>query len=139
VSIRDRMKYIAARLDQHRGRLLAGESVALLDAIEICATFRVPLPQWAADEFVKRFLAWADFSVLTLDEAFEVTRKGTHLSASRRRALLSYRILDEIARRRKLKQPVDEGMFEAVAEAVGDVSAQLVRKIYYETPKYWQK
>src|SRR5260370_38377758 len=133
------MKYIAARLDLHRKRLLAGEFVALLDAIDICATFRVPLPQWAADEFVKRFLPWADFSVPTLDEAFEVTRKGTHLSASRRRALLSYRILDEIARRRKLKQPVDEGMFEAGAEAVGAVSAQLVRKIYYETPKYWQK
>ena len=139
MNIRDRMKYIAARLDQQCERFLAGEPVALLDAIEICATFRVPLPQWAADEFVKRFLAWTDFSVPTLDEAFEVTRKGTHLSASRRRALLSYRILDEIARRRKLKQPVDEGMFEAVAEAVGGVSAQTVRKIYYETPKYWRK
>jgi hypothetical protein len=139
VNIRDRMKYVAARLNQHRERFLAGESVALLDALEVCATFHVPLPRWAADEFVKRFLAWADFSVPTLDEAFEVTRKGTHLNASRRRALLSYRILDEIARRRKLKQPVDEGMFEAVAEDVGGVSAQTVRKIYYETPKYWRK
>ena len=119
--------------------MLAGESVALLDALEVCATSHVPLPRWAADELVKRFLAWADFSVPTLDEAFEVTRRGTHLNASRRRALLSYKILDEIARRRKLKQPVDEGMFEAVAEDVGGVSAQTVRKIYYETPKYWRK
>src|SRR5438270_12589261 len=110
------MKYIAARLDQHRERFLVGEPVALLDAIEACAAFHVPLPQWAADEFITRFLSWADFSVPTLDEAFEVTRKGAHLSASRRRALLSYRILHEVARRRKLKQPVDEGMFEAVAE-----------------------
>jgi hypothetical protein len=133
------MKYIAARLDQHRERFLAGEPVALLDAIEACAAFHVPLPQWAADEFITRFLSWADFSVPTLDEAFEVTRKGTHLSASRRRALLSHSILHEVARRRKLKQPVDEGMFETVAEAVGGVSAQTVCKIYYETPKYWRK
>jgi hypothetical protein len=139
VNIRDRIKYIAARLDQHRERFLAGEPVALLDAIEACAAFHVPLPQWAADEFITRFLSWADFSVPTLDEAFEVARKGAHLSASRRRVLLSHIILHEVARQRKQGTPVDDGLFEGVAELIGGVSTQTVRKIYYETPKYWRK
>jgi hypothetical protein len=139
-NVRERARYVAARLDKHHERFLAGESVALLDALEVCATFRVPPPQWAADEFVIRFLSWADFSVQTLDEAFGVTRpKGMHLKARRHRESLRFNILREVARRRGLKQPVDEALFEAVAEAVGGVSTQAIRKIYYETPKYWRK
>ena len=136
----DLAKYVAARLDQHCKRFLAGESVALLDVIEICATFRVPLPRWAADEFVKRFLSWADFSVPTLDEAFGVKRpKGMHLKARRHRELLRYGILREVDRLRKQGTPLDDGLFEEVANLIGGVSAKTVCKIYYETPKYWRK
>jgi hypothetical protein len=138
LEIQERILWVAARLEAHHKRFLANEPVALLDALEICATMQVPMPQWAADGYVRRFLRWTEFDAATLDEAFGVTRKGVHLAASRRRQAQSYGILREIARLQHEGVPTGDRLFERAAKSVG-VNAKMVRKIYYDTPPHWRK
>jgi hypothetical protein len=127
--------HAAPLLAKHRRRFRAGEAEALLDALELCAAYRVPLPEWAANEFLNRFYAWAEFRTATLDEAFGVARpKGTHLKARRLREALRFDILQEVSRLRSEKMPLSDEIFEKVARLVG-TSYKRTRKIYYETPK----
>ena len=126
----------APRLANYHKHFRAGEAEALLDALELCAAYRVPLPEWAANEFLERFYAWAEFRTATLDEAFGVARpKGTQLKARRLREALRFYVLREVRRLRNEGMPMSDEIFETVAAAVG-ISKKRASKIYYETPKY---
>ena len=126
----------APRLAKYHKYFCAGEAEALLDALELCAAYRIPLQEWAANEFLKRFYPWAEFRTATLDDAFGVARpKGTHLKARRLRQALWFDILREVSRLQNEGMPLSDEIFERVAELVG-TSTKRARKIYYEIPKF---
>jgi hypothetical protein len=138
--IQEMMPYLAPRLAKYHERFLGGKAVALLDALEVCATFRIPPPQWAADEFVKRFLSWAGFDVLTLDEAFGVTRKGVQRKARQQREQLGYAVWSAAKRLHQQENvPIGDQLWDRIAEVVVGCSPALAKKIYYEQKEFWEK
>jgi hypothetical protein len=57
-----------------RRRIKAGDTLALLDAVDLCLRAGIPVPAWLATEFCRRFMAWRLFQAASLDEAFAATR-----------------------------------------------------------------
>jgi hypothetical protein len=122
----------ARLVEKYRERFKAGDSAALLNAVDLCARSGLPLPLWAAQAFCDRFLAWASYRAPTLDAAFEVTRpKRAKLGARARREAQRTCVVREVVDLHQAGAPLDEYLFVRAGKALR-LSGGVVKSIYYE-------
>ncbi len=122
------------QLDDLEERFVKGEKFALMEALYICSSSDLPIPDWAAKAYTKCFnqVRWA--YVGSWDEAFgRPFEKGTHVAKIRRHDRLKVEVYIKL--RRYLKNnpdvPIDEHLFELIGKEVG-ISRSLANKLYYE-------
>jgi hypothetical protein len=110
-----------------------GHKGALLNAIAVAAYAGVPLPEWAAEAFLK---AYHDVATRKLyhswDDVFgEPHPRGSRLNDQRRKEALALRVFERVRELRKHDGvAIDDGMWETVAPEFG-ISAGTVKNYYY--------
>lgn len=116
---------------------LSGDNFALLIAVRICAQHEMPLPDWAARAFIKKFDTVLNLRAGSWDEAFgRPYPKGFHLNRARRRRELQPRIYVHIQEILAMdpKTPIGEGLFEQVGKEFG-IGKTLASELYYSMVK----
>jgi hypothetical protein len=127
-------------LETFRRRFDDGDNAALLLAIELCAFFRIPPPDWAADNFSARFWDWFTYRVPMLDRAFGVVRKHKHPRTQRERKALRPRVVFDVVRliAQKPSVPIKK-IFAEVGARFGR-GGGWVEQIFYEpASRSWRK
>lgn len=108
----------------------------LIIVLELSARLQQAMPDWAAVKIQEAIRKVSNFEVSSWDEVFEKPlKKGQHRKVEWEkksltpiiRCLVQAKHLDE-------GQPLDDGLFEAVAGRVG-VSRTKVKELYYALPK----
>jgi hypothetical protein len=112
-----------------------GEREALMETIQACAMFNVPIPDWARLEFVRCSRKYETFRAKDLGEAFGVTRpKGAwHSAAKRRHDLLDRLYMAVQYRHEYFGESLGHGMnslWPRVAKHFG-LSVPTARNYYY--------
>jgi hypothetical protein len=133
IIIRASRSYIEQLL---RPRIEAGDGVALLDALDFCARAGMAMPAWLGEAYSARYVDWATFRKPTLDAAFGATRKGVHVKARARRALLMPRIV--LAAMRLHEQeglPYDDALFERVGK---ELRVDDAKHLFYAPDNPWR-
>ena len=136
-----RRKVAALHLPALEKQHAAGNGLALLKAIDLCARAELPSPRWATEAFSQALKRVDDFAVGSLDEAFGHKRpKGKRLSKLRSDKAKGLNVYVEILQAHigyddTLKapvapQPICPALFEAVGQRHG-LSEGTCRKLYY--------
>lgn len=120
------------RIEALREQYDAGDRVALLEAVHLCAWHELVLPEWAALKFMAAYREAAHARAASWDDVFGKPWPGKHLASLRRRREL---ILPVRARIRELLQhrdppPLDEELFESVGKEFG-IGKTLCQEFYY--------
>lgn len=105
----------------------------LMTAIRICANHNLPLPDWAADAFIKAYDTVNNARAKSWNTVFgNPYPKGTHLSALRKRRMKKFAVWNEITLILKTEPdiPVDEYLFETVGKKFG-LGKTLASEYYY--------
>lgn len=118
-------------IDDCRRRFEKGDKTALLDAVDLCARSGTVMPVWLAEAYCAGYVAWATYKVRSLDEAFDVVRKGRRLPDLQKSYALKAVVVIEVDNLRRENVPLDEGLFAAVGEKLNVPMGQ-VRALYYE-------
>jgi hypothetical protein len=119
-------------IEDCRKRFEAGETTALLDALDYCARSGTAMPLWLAEAYCSRYIPWLTYKVKTLDQAFGVERKGERIPERRERILLEPRVAMEVDKlHRQKKLPIDEALFERVGKIL-NIRPGMARDIYYK-------
>ena len=113
-----------------------GEREALLEAIQVCAMFNVPIPDWARLEFFSCYRKYQTFLVKDLGDAFGVTRpKGAWHSAAKRKHDLFDRLYMGIQYRHEFYGESfglgKNSLWPVVAKHFG-ISVSTARNYYYK-------
>ena len=109
----------------------AGDNQVLLDAINICARHQLPMPEWVAAGWKQSYTKWKHYEVKTLDNAFNVERRGKHLSALRKHSRLKSAIPYAIFKEIEAGKATDEELFDAVGKRFG-IGGPTARDIFYK-------
>jgi hypothetical protein len=118
-------------IEKCRERFEAGDGAALLDAIDYCARTGTVMPLWLGDAYCLRYIAWLKYQTKTLDQAFDVERKGERIPERRNREWLKPRVALEVDKlHREQGLPIDEALFELVGQAL-EIKPGTARDIYY--------
>jgi hypothetical protein len=126
-------------IEDCRKRFKAGDPKALLEAIDYCARSGSAMPLWLGEAVCARFDSWFRYEVKSLDQAFDVERKGERISNRQSRERLKPRVAWEVSRlHREENLPVDETLFDLVGRTFG-VSMRTARAIYYSDDNRWRK
>jgi hypothetical protein len=128
-------------VEQLRRRYEAGESGALLEAIDFCARAGMAMPLWLVDAFCARFADWRMFRVKSLDAAFGVERKGVRIPDRESREWLKPRVVLSALRLRHQRQgkplPYDMALFELVGAEL-EIEGTAARDLYYAADNRWR-
>ena len=110
----------------------AGDGFAMLRAVRECAFHRVRMPEWLAEEFIRRFDLVDSFSVGRWDDAFgRPYPKGTHLKSSRERRRWRYAVYVTAKKLQLRGTGISADLFEQVADTLG-LKKTFVETLYYE-------
>jgi hypothetical protein len=119
-------------IEECRKLFEAGETRALLDAIDFCARSGSAMPLWVAEAFCARYEKWSRYEAKTLDQALGVDRKGERISNRKFRESMKPRVAYEVIRLHKQERlPIDEALFERVGAIFG-IPMGTARAIYYK-------
>ena len=105
----------------------------LMTAIRICAAHHLPLPDWAADAYIKAYDSVNNARAKSWNTVFGLPYpKGTHLSAVRKRRIKKFAVWNEITQILKTQPdtPIDEYLFEMVGKKFG-LGKTLASEYYY--------
>ncbi|GGW22994.1 hypothetical protein [Vreelandella hamiltonii] len=107
-----------------------GETIAVLQAVELCALRGLPMPEWCQSAYLKSWRKAKGAKCRTLDEAFGFSMKGVKLRFARQKYLLADVVVF------KVLQLLEEGekgsdAFLAVGKEQG-IAWETVRDWYYE-------
>lgn len=123
------------RLAELKERFSAGDSHSLLSALYTCAQHDLPMPDWVAMAFSKKYTKWCNYEYKTLDDAFETALpKGAHINSLRKRKRLKLLIPLEVEELKKKGMATDKAIFEMVSKNIPAgyaTSPSDVEKIYY--------
>ena len=115
-------------------KFVAGEAIAMLKAIRVCANCDLPLPAWAASAYISRFDRVHSAQAGSWDEVFgRPVPKGTHLKKLRERRALGLAVLERVEQLRNstdLPPPIDDALFEFVGRAFR-ISKSHCNELYY--------
>jgi hypothetical protein len=112
----------------------------LMTAIRICANHQLPLPHWAANAYIKAYDTVNNARAKSWNSVFgNPFPKGQHLSAIRKKRILSVAVWNEITLIRKMnpETPIDESLFEEVGKKFC-LGKTLAREYYYSEKKKFE-
>ena len=119
----------------------AGNQWALMQAIRVCASDDVPMPNWVATAYVKCFEACRIGEAKSWDDVFGKPHpKGSNLSAILKRHKNQWPLVNRI-RELKAADPtlaLDEGLFEKVGKEFG-LGKTLASEYYYDAKQTAEK
>ncbi len=131
-----RQSYALSEIEDLRKQFEEGNQAALLAAIYYCASCNLPLNDWIAYAFIKRYadvLIFAKYK--TWDKVFGLPYpKGTHLKALRSENRLKFKVWQYVEEEIKKGLPIDDGLFEVVGEHF-KLGKTTVSKYYYSQKK----
>jgi hypothetical protein len=91
------------------------DSLALLDAISICALRGIVIPEWAAIDYLAKWRNVIHHKVKTLDEAFgAVHPKGVNLNAKAKRRKLALDVYNRVTDAHAQGTPLDTALYEKI-------------------------
>lgn len=112
-------------------KFAAGEQFALMMAIRTCATYDVPLPEWAAMAFCRAYDAVVGARARGWDAVFpRAYRKGSHLAAIRKRREKQGAVWSAVREAHANGAPICPETFDAVGRKLG-LGATLTADYYY--------
>jgi hypothetical protein len=118
-------------LENCRSRFEAGDNFAVLDAMAYCVRQYADVPHWLRAGFISKCDRLRKDKAFTLEEAFgprfPKNAKLTALTERHKYGLVMYYIIEK---RRANGSPIDEGLFDLVADDLG-LSMSKVRRYYY--------
>ena len=124
--------WVARLLEYLRLRYEAGDGIAIIDAVNICAGYTLPLPEWAALAFCDKYSQLLSYEFRTLDQAFGAFhRKHLDVDAQERRAELGQAAAWLKALKEAEGVPVGEGMWDEIGEELG-IPGPTLSKMYYK-------
>lgn len=102
------------------GRHRAGDTTALPYALAVCARHGLVMPDWLAEAVSLGITRWHDFEARSLDEALNVSRKG-----SRARDEQNYRkhrkaVFFAVLHMLEQGAPIDDGLFEQAVTSMAN-------------------
>jgi hypothetical protein len=129
------------RLDALKIQFEGGDDFALLSAIRECANFDLVMPDWVAQNYIRRFDRVLNCHVKSWDEAFgKPYAKGAHIAALRQHRTLRLAILSRIRQVRAMEPdtPIDDGLFERVGAEFG-IGKTTCSELYYQADRMFPK
>jgi hypothetical protein len=130
---RAKAEYVAAKLEYSKLSHEAGNKLAVLHAIDACATAGLPLPQWAADAFCKAFDEVRFFRCASWDEVFGVPiKKHEKLPAKEQQSRLQIRVWVRVSQLREATPR--RNVFPEVA-AEFKIGVAMARKHFFAAEK----
>jgi hypothetical protein len=127
-----------AHLKDLKKQFEKGDQSVLLRAINTCVAARLVLPEWAEREWLKRFKLFTDFEVRTLDEAFNVERKGLRLVERKERETRKLEIVNGLFDAFVWEDyPISVEGFDALVGRFQGMSAATLRDYWYDKDDEW--
>lgn len=130
-----------ARLDEYQRKYEAGDGMALLGAIRICANYDLPLPAWAAEAYISAYDTVLNCRSNSWDDVFGKPYHGKHLEKRRERLELQSKVWLRVRELRNHDPDIPlngnrekDGALEIVAEEC-DIKRTLCSELYYEMQK----
>lgn len=124
-------------LRELRAQYEAGDNVALLDAVHICAMNGLPMPAWCAQNYLNKYRSVIGYKARTWDEAFgKAHPKNVQLSAKEKKRRLAGPVYLEVRRIRQAEPdtPIDASLFERVGKTF-NIGKTLAEQYYYDRAK----
>lgn len=119
----------------------AGDKVALLETISLCALRDLSIPKWCAIAYLKAYRKVIHYKVGSWDDAFgKPNPKGTHLGAKRQKREYMFAVYDRIKQIREIDPsvPIDGHLFETVGKEFGIGGKTLTEQYYYDAKKKFE-
>ncbi len=105
---------------QERAKFEAGEKIALLGAIRICANHDMPLPDWAASAFIRGYDNVLACRSDSWDEVFgRPYKKGAHLSRMRQAREKRGAVWLKVNAAVQRDEPINRELFESIGREIG--------------------
>lgn len=116
----------------------AGDRLALLEALHVCAGHELTIPEWAATGYMAAYREVIHHRAKNWDEVFGRPYPGKHLASLRRRRKLSPVVWTRIRELRQGANPpvIDEALFERVG-AEFEIGKTVCSELYYEHDAVW--
>jgi len=128
-------QYIArSDVENYRQAFEAGDTKALMDAIDRCALAGIAMPDWLADAFHRCYASVDHARVGSWDEAFgRPYKKGTHLAATRKKKQQYFTVFIVIGHLvwKNPGRAIDVWFFEDMGAILG-CKATRAAELYYE-------
>lgn len=119
-------------LEEMHKRLEAGDKSVILEALDFCFVWKIPVPQWCADTFKRAVRKVRNYEARSWDDVFcRPHPKHTQLKTERERVLELFAYLDCRRYHEKENIPIDD-TFERVGRDLGLGGRTKVSEIYYK-------
>ena len=116
-----------------------GEKYALLEALKLsCELKQSLIPHWVAHGVHEAVSNWSELEVKTLDDAFDVKRKGFRLKDRRAKEYLMPKVYQRVRILHKDGNSITDDLFGVVGEELG-ISERTASNYYYEYKKLIDK
>ena len=127
------------RINSKRDVITAGNGFAVLACLRLIVTHGLVAPEWLTYAFNGRYDAVLNCRAKSWDSPLSFGKPyklGTNINALRKRRLLRFAVLNEVKKilASEPNQPIDESLFERVAEKFYIGKTQ-VSEYYYEAKK----
>ena len=124
------------RLDKMRQQYEKGDRAKLISAIRHCGRNKIVMPDWVANEFIKKTDRWVNYGVEELGQALGVTwPTGAHLEAHKKKQRLKFKIYNEVMDQNLMNnQAINTKLFLKVGKKF-HIGSTLAKDYYYEVQK----
>jgi hypothetical protein len=122
------------QLDESEQRLRDGDKGALMDVLFYYIFRGLRIPTWVTVEFWKAYAKVHDGHASSWDDVFGKPWPGKHLGDLRHRKELAMPVWERVEALRA-KQPVDDALFEKVADEFDGMGKRQVKELYYAVKK----
>ncbi|MBK8993994.1 MAG: hypothetical protein IPM40_21230 [Gammaproteobacteria bacterium] len=118
-------------LEAEPQRFEAGDRMALMGAMRICANHDLPMPLWVSRAFISAYDQVLNCKAKSWDTVFgNPYPKGEHLSARRKKRTKAPAVWVAINRAHKQGRAIDESLFTEVGKKLG-LGKTLAAEYYY--------
>ncbi|MGQ7816817.1 hypothetical protein ACUTAH_14325 [Metapseudomonas furukawaii] len=119
---------------EYQAAFESGRKANLFNALQLCASHGLPMPEWVAKAYLKGFHRWNSYDAPSLDEAFDVKLpKGAHVGRLKKERKLRLAVPIKVRELQRQGRAIDESLFHDVGVAL-NVSGSTARNAYYKSP-----
>ena len=130
-----------SRLDRERVAYEAGDNMALLAAIRVCATHDLVIPEWASKGFIAAYDKVLNCQTNSWDDAFGEPYPGKQVNRLKQRRNNKPNVFTSVRRLQNENPDLPlmsnrdvTGIFDIVAEDLA-IGPTICRELYYEAAK----